>query len=57
MSEEYAMKLPEIKLMTYEELDTEIERLKHRVLDAKNVLFTIDNEMFDVIMEYANLWT
>lgn len=51
------MKLPEIKLMTYEELDTEIERLKHRVLDAKNVLFTIDNEMFDVIMEYANLWT
>lgn len=49
------MKLPEIKLMTDKELNVEIERLKQRVLDAKNVFRTVNDEAFEVSRKYTKL--
>ena len=49
------MRLPEIKLMTDEELNAEIERLKQRVLDAKDVFRTVNDEAFEVSRKYTKL--
>ena len=55
VSEEDVMKLPEIKFMTDEELNAEIEKLSQKVLDAKEAFRAVNDEAFYTSQMYSHL--